>query len=336
MAAFVDGTPSNENVGPTCQVEHRHGTLLERPRVAAVRDGIGLLRSRNGRAQPCVPTIPGSPDLNLTEAILSNAAEGLEVRQGDDGIRRVLRIRRDRFLVVEVVRPIRRVEDPHILPGEAAARKGTPVNADAQVLSGIATDREVRVQERVSVGVGREPGIPAGEDREADRGETQRGIGCAPIGPRRAAIRREPVPRESARGLRCAGRPEGRATEPLGIVPSGDHVKAVIGNGNRRFAPAEEPVRRGFLRRVHPDVRADIARTVAEWGLVPLFRRIQRARDREQLLLPCGTRPRTVGRRRCRERRHGDESDHYDGGDKCKVCFREPPSSRTGAPHGVL
>src|SRR5207244_9724459 len=60
--------PSHEHLD--VGTEHRHGTLLERTRVAAVRDRIGLLRSRNGWAQPCVPTIPWSPDLNLADAIL--------------------------------------------------------------------------------------------------------------------------------------------------------------------------------------------------------------------------------------------------------------------------
>src|SRR5437879_1464105 len=80
MAAFVDGTPSNENVGPTCQVTNTSplgpntGTELcwsvpALPQFATESACSGPAMAGPNR----VPTIPGPPDLNLTEAILSNA-----------------------------------------------------------------------------------------------------------------------------------------------------------------------------------------------------------------------------------------------------------------------
>src|SRR2546427_499496 len=127
------------------------------------------------------------PDLDLAQAILGHTAERLEVGQRDDRVVAVMRVNRDRLLVVEVVRPVRRVENSDIVPGEAVAIKGTPVHAHPEVHSGVGTDGQVRVEECVGVTVDREPRVATGEDRHAHRGEAERGIGRPAVRPCRGA-----------------------------------------------------------------------------------------------------------------------------------------------------
>src|SRR5881628_3520121 len=106
------------------------------------------------------------PDLDLAQAILGHTAERLEVGQRDDRVVAVMRVNRDRLLVAEVVRPVRRVENSDIVPGEAVAIKGTPVHAHPEVHSGVGTDGQVRVEECVGVTVDRDPWLAVDGDTD--------------------------------------------------------------------------------------------------------------------------------------------------------------------------
>src|SRR5207247_6147746 len=137
-------------------------------------------------------------------------------------------------------------EHSNVVPGKAASTKGPSVDAHAQVSTGIAIDRQVRVEESLAIGVGSEPWIAAGDDRAAYGSEPEIRIRRPSIRPCRAAVNRESVAGESIRHLGSTRGTERRPAETLGIVPAGHHVMTVRGDSDRGLtspqkSPPEQP-----------------------------------------------------------------------------------------------
>src|SRR5437762_7486706 len=242
------------------RAEHEYRTLLQRPGVATIGNGIRLFGPRDNRARPGIPAVLGSPDLNLAKAILRQAAQDLEIGERDHRVVGVIRVGRDRLLVVEVVRAIRRIEDSNVVPGKIGTVEGPTVDAYTQVSTCVAIDGQVRVEEGLPIRADGEPRVAAGEDRDAHRTEPAGWVWRPSVGPSRSAISRESVSGESIRHLGSTGGAERRPAETLGIVPACHHVMAVRGNGDRCLTSPQKARRSRRLPRVYPHVGTDRTR----------------------------------------------------------------------------
>src|SRR5205807_2896891 len=115
------------------RAEHGYGTLLQRPGVATVGNGVRLFGPGDNRTRPGIPAVLGAPDLNLAKAILRQTAQDLEIGERDHGVVGVIRVGRDRLFVVEIVLAIRRIEDSKVVPCKIVTVEGNPEDDYTQI-----------------------------------------------------------------------------------------------------------------------------------------------------------------------------------------------------------